>query len=149
MNSREELFTHSVARFGSSFPLSVLQSWSNRHSYDLALALNQAATVILGHPVAFLALSFRTPSHTKELFLTIEIDGAPFDIFGTNVLVRIEEAAFDELGIVNQERLHSMDNLLALLARQDFFLNYWPPEQCFSSLVLDGILSAAQELSVI
>lgn len=147
MNSLDALFTHSVARFRSSLPLPTLQLWSKRHFYDLALALGQAAESVLGRPVPFLALSLEARGPARELFLAIEIDGAAFDIFGTNVRARIEEGLFDEVGEIIERRIDGADNLFLFLASHDFFLDYWPPEADFSSLVRDGILSAAHELS--
>lgn len=146
MNAREALFTHSVARFRSSIPLPTLQLWSHRHGYDLALALAEAALRILERPVTFVVLTHKPAEGESDLFVAVEIDGAPFDIYGSNVQMRIEEAIFDDVGEVGQERAAAADQLFSLLDRHDFFFSYWPPEPDFHAAIREGILCAAQEL---
>jgi hypothetical protein len=146
MNSRETLFVHAVARFRSSLPLVTLQLWNTRHGYDLAQALARAAQVLLNDTIAFNVHTRLCSDGESEFFISINVDQQPFDLFGSNVEIRIEEAIFESTINLTQKQFKSFKLLTDFLEKENFFLSYWPADNGLQEAITEGILSASAEL---
>lgn len=147
MTLEASLFPHALARFRSAIPIGQADAWNQRHSYDLAVSFRKLFWTLDGElpDLAIVwrsGLSGRTPSH-----VCISGFGQLIDLFGTNVLPRLEEADFEDGVLYKAETFDCHEALSQVLEGADYYVDYWPAPADLAESLHSGILAAAGELA--
>lgn len=138
------LFIHSLARFRSRFPVRQIASWSDRHAYDMALALRHAAwSLQAGLPKLCIVRQGSAVVH-----VCIQSGSDYIDLFGTGALERRDEMILAASEPLTAESFDSVDALDAALDKSDYFLAYWPADPALAESIQQGILMAAEDFSL-
>lgn len=138
------LFIHSLARFRSRFPVRQITSWSDRHAYDMALAMRHAAwSLQAGLPQLCIVRQGEAVVH-----VCIQSGSDYIDLFGTGALERRDEMILEASEPLTVESFDSVDALDAALDKSDYFLAYWPADSALAESIQQGILMAAEDFSL-
>lgn len=142
-----ELFSHALARFRSSQPLAQTQLWNQRHEHDLAIALRNAFWKNQETLPDFAIITKATKHGPEIVHVCLSYGKDLIDLFGTNVMTRLEELEFGDPATFEVQRFETYDDYVAALNLADYFLSYWPAEPSLGPEIQQGILRAMIDLT--